>query len=104
MNGEISAFWITFQAVEAARKSFEKWSLETTAKQRSIILRKWFEILTAKEEELGKLLTLEQGKPLAEGKGEIAYSAAFIDWYSGEARRIYGQVRSFIFKLYDSDF
>jgi len=62
-------------------------------------LRKWFEILTAKEEELGKLLTLEQGKPLAEGKGEIAYSAAFIDWYSGEARRIYGQVRKLIFKL-----
>ncbi|PAV79415.1 hypothetical protein WR25_20631 [Diploscapter pachys] len=80
------------KAVEAARNAFEKWSLETTAKQRSIILRKWFEILTAKEEELGKLITLEQGKPLVEAKAEIAYSAAFIDWYSGEARRIYGQV------------
>ncbi|KAK6737554.1 hypothetical protein RB195_019952 [Necator americanus] len=80
------------KAVHAARKSFQKWSLETTPKQRGAILRKWFDIFVAKEAELARVLTLEQGKPLAEARGEIQYSAAFFDWYAGEARRIYGQV------------
>ncbi|ETN81644.1 aldehyde dehydrogenase family protein [Necator americanus] len=79
------------KAVHAARKSFQKWSLETTPKQRGAILRKWFDIFVAKEAELARVLTLEQGKPLAEARGEIQYSAAFFDWYAGEARRIYGQ-------------
>ncbi|EPB67897.1 hypothetical protein ANCCEY_13014, partial [Ancylostoma ceylanicum] len=83
---------IAFQAVRAARDSFPKWSLETTPKQRGAILRKWFDIFVAKETELAQLLTLEQGKPLVEARGEIQYSAAFFDWYAGEARRIYGQV------------
>ncbi|CAJ0586602.1 unnamed protein product, partial [Mesorhabditis spiculigera] len=79
-------------ALKAARGAFEKWSQETTPKQRGAILQKWFSILQQKEEELARLLTTEQGKPLAEAKGEIQYSASFFDWYAGEARRIYGQV------------
>ncbi|VDM66287.1 unnamed protein product [Strongylus vulgaris] len=79
-------------AVLAAREAFEKWSSGTTPKERGAILRKWFDIFVEKEGELAKLLTLEQGKPLAEARGEIKYSAGFLDWYSGEARRIYGQV------------
>ncbi|KIH62269.1 succinate-semialdehyde dehydrogenase [Ancylostoma duodenale] len=79
------------KAVRAAKEAFPKWSLETTPKQRGAILRKWFDIFVEKEAELAKLLTLEQGKPLAEARGEIQYSAGFFDWYAGEARRIYGQ-------------
>ncbi|VDO11304.1 unnamed protein product, partial [Haemonchus placei] len=79
-------------AVAAAKEAFKKWSLETTPKQRGAILRKWFDIFVQKEEELARLLTLEQGKPLVDARGEIGYSAAFLDWYAGEARRIYGQV------------
>ncbi|CAI4232673.1 unnamed protein product [Auanema sp. JU1783] len=81
-------------AVSVARTAFEKWSLETTPKQRGIILQKWYNILNQREEELAQLLTSEQGKPIAEAKGEIQYSAGFLDWYAGEARRIYGQVVS----------
>ncbi|CAJ0607225.1 unnamed protein product [Cylicocyclus nassatus] len=80
------------KAVHAAREAFEKWSLETTPKERGAILRKWYDLLVAKEGELAELLTLEQGKPLIEARGEIKYSASFLDWFSGEARRIYGQV------------
>ncbi|TMS34294.1 hypothetical protein L596_001920 [Steinernema carpocapsae] len=80
------------QSVAAARQAFEKWSLETTAKQRGGILRKWFEIFTEREGELAELLSREQGKPLTEARGEIQYSSSFFDWYSGEARRIYGQI------------
>ncbi|KAJ1357781.1 hypothetical protein KIN20_016002 [Parelaphostrongylus tenuis] len=80
------------KAVAAAKESFMKWSLETTPKQRGAILRKWYEIFVEKEKQLAELLTLEQGKPLIEARGEINYSAAFFDWYAGEARRIYGQV------------
>ncbi|KAK6052393.1 aldehyde dehydrogenase family protein, partial [Cooperia oncophora] len=79
------------QAVSAAKEAFKKWSMETTPKQRGAILRKWFDIFVEKEKELAQLLTLEQGKPLAEARGEIGYSAGFFDWYAGEARRIYGQ-------------
>ncbi|CAJ0932011.1 unnamed protein product, partial [Mesorhabditis belari] len=79
-------------AVQAARNAFEKWSLETTPKQRSVILQKWFTIMQQKEDKLAELLTREQGKPLAEARGEIQYSASFFEWYAGEARRIYGQV------------
>ncbi|VDM59044.1 unnamed protein product, partial [Angiostrongylus costaricensis] len=82
------------KAVAAARESFEKWSRETTAKQRGAVLRKWYDIFVEKEHQLSQLLTLEQGKPLVEARGEINYSAAFFDWYAGEARRIYGQVVS----------
>ncbi|KJH52057.1 putative succinate-semialdehyde dehydrogenase [Dictyocaulus viviparus] len=82
------------KAVTAAKEAFNKWSVETTPKQRGALLRKWYDILVEKEQQLAHLLTLEQGKPLAEARGEIQYSASFLDWYAGEARRIYGQVVS----------
>ncbi|KAK5974854.1 NAD-dependent succinate-semialdehyde dehydrogenase [Trichostrongylus colubriformis] len=82
------------KAVAVAREAFKKWSLETTPKQRGAILRKWFDIFVEKEQELARVLTLEQGKPIIEARAEIAYSAGFFDWYAGEARRIYGQVVS----------
>uniref|UniRef100_A0A1I7YM82 Aldedh domain-containing protein n=1 Tax=Steinernema glaseri TaxID=37863 RepID=A0A1I7YM82_9BILA len=78
--------------VMAARQAFPKWSLETTAKERSMVLRAWSEHLIACETELASLLTREQGKPLAEARGEVQYAASFFDWYAGEARRIYGQI------------
>ncbi|KAI0212420.1 Succinate-semialdehyde dehydrogenase, mitochondrial [Lamellibrachia satsuma] len=77
------------EAVKAANNAFQTWK-HTTAKERSNILRKWFELITANQEELGKLLTAEMGKPLAEAKGEIGYGASFVEWFSEEARRIYG--------------
>uniref|UniRef100_A0A915MXK9 Aldehyde dehydrogenase domain-containing protein n=1 Tax=Meloidogyne javanica TaxID=6303 RepID=A0A915MXK9_MELJA len=81
-------------AVAAARKSFSRWTNEFTAKERGAILHKCFEIMKVKEEQLAELLTMEQGKPLAEAKAEIQYSASFFEWYAGEARRIYGQIVS----------
>lgn len=78
--------------MHSAVGGFETWAHATTAKQRGAILHKWFQILSEKETELATLLTKEQGKPLAEARGEIQYSAAYFDWYAGEARRVYGQV------------
>ncbi|EFP05120.1 CRE-ALH-7 protein [Caenorhabditis remanei] len=80
------------KAVQSAVEGFDKWAYSYTAKQRGAILHKWFEILIQRETELATLLTKEQGKPLAEARGEIQYSAAYFDWYAGEARRVYGQV------------
>uniref|UniRef100_A0AC34GTI6 Aldehyde dehydrogenase domain-containing protein n=1 Tax=Panagrolaimus sp. ES5 TaxID=591445 RepID=A0AC34GTI6_9BILA len=79
-------------AVQAAREAFQKWGFETTGKERGAILNKWYQILTEKEEELAKILTMEQGKTLAEAKGEIQYSASYFDYYAGEARRIRGEI------------
>ncbi|KAH7696337.1 Succinate semialdehyde dehydrogenase, partial [Aphelenchoides avenae] len=79
-------------AVAAARKTFQKWGFETTAKERGAILHRWYTIMVQKEKQLAELLTREQGKPLAEARAEIQYSASFFDWYAGEARRIYGQI------------
>ncbi|CAO4366179.1 unnamed protein product [Caenorhabditis nigoni] len=80
------------KAVQSAVEGFEQWAYSYTAKQRGAILHKWFEILLQRETELATLLTKEQGKPLGEARGEIQYSAAYFDWYAGEARRVYGQV------------
>uniref|UniRef100_F1L3Q6 Succinate-semialdehyde dehydrogenase n=1 Tax=Ascaris suum TaxID=6253 RepID=F1L3Q6_ASCSU len=80
------------KSVKAAKDAFEHWSMGLTGKQRGVILQKWYQLMCDKESQLAELLTLEQGKPLAEARGEIQYSASFLDWYSGEARRIYGQV------------
>lgn len=79
-------------AVASARNAFSRWANEFTAKERSNILQKWFEIIKAKENYLAELLTKEQGKPISESLTEIRYSASFLDWYAGEARRIYGQI------------
>jgi succinate-semialdehyde dehydrogenase/glutarate-semialdehyde dehydrogenase len=76
-------------AIESAKKAFPDWSAKP-ANERSQLLRRWFELMMENQEDLGTILTLEQGKPLAEAKGEIAYGAAFIDWFSEEAKRVYG--------------
>ena len=75
-------------AAEAAQKAWAK----RTAKERSVILRRWHDLMMENQEDLGKILTAEQGKPLAEAMGEIAYSASFLEWFAEEARRAYGDV------------
>lgn len=79
----------TRRAIEAAAKAFQTWR-ETTAKERASILRKWFNLMMENQEDLARILTAEQGKPLAEARGEIAYGASYIEWFSEEAKRIYG--------------
>ena len=81
----------TCEAIEAAREAQVEWAART-AKERSVILRRWFELMMANQDDLGLILTLEQGKPLAEAKGEIAYGASFIEWFAEEARRVYGDI------------
>ncbi len=80
----------TTQAVEAAEKAFPAWA-KFTAKQRSNILRKWFELIIANREDLALILTSEQGKPLAEALGEVDIGAAYIEFFAEEARRVYGE-------------
>ena len=72
---------------KAAQKDWASW----TGKERSAVLRRWFELMMANVDDLGKILTAEQGKPLAEAKGEIAYGASFIEFFAEEAKRIYGE-------------
>ncbi len=81
----------TARAIEAANRAFPAWR-SRTAKERSRILRRWFELITAHQEDLAVLMTLEQGKPLAESRGEIAYGAAFVEWFAEEAKRIEGDI------------
>ena len=77
------------RAVDAAVKAFPAWSAKT-AKERAAILKRWFDLVTAETESLAKLMTTEQGKPLAESRAEVAYGAAFIEWFAEEAKRAYG--------------
>ncbi len=77
------------RAIEAAARALPAWRAKT-AKERATLLRKWFDLMMAAQEDLAKLMTAEQGKPMAESRGEIAYGAAFIEWFAEEARRIYG--------------
>ncbi|TYK66924.1 NAD-dependent succinate-semialdehyde dehydrogenase [Colwellia echini] len=79
----------TENAVTAAKQALKAWSA-LSADDRSIILRKWFDLIMANQDELATILTLEQGKPLAEAKGEIAYGASFIEWFAEEGKRVYG--------------
>ena len=81
----------TRRAIEAADRAWPAWRAKT-AKERATLLRKWFELMMANQDDLGLLLTTEQGKPLAEAKGEIAYGASFIEWFAEEGKRIYGDV------------
>ena len=81
----------TRRAIEAASKAFPAWAAKT-AKERAVILRRWYELMMAHQDDLALLMTAEQGKPLAESKGEIAYAAAFIEWFGEEAKRLYGDV------------
>lgn len=79
------------QAIGAAHKAFAQWA-NLPAKERSKVLRKWFELIMANRTELGKLLTAEQGKPLKEAIGEIVYGAGFVEWFAEEAKRAYGDI------------
>lgn len=78
-------------AVNAAYKAFSSWK-QYSAKERSVLLRKWYDLMTLHKEDLAKLITFECGKPIKESLGEVAYAAAFLEWYSEEARRVYGDV------------
>ena len=78
-------------AVAAAYKAFPAWAART-AKERAQVLRRWFELIMANQEDLAVLMTAEQGKPLAESRGEIAYAASFVEWFGEEAKRVYGDV------------
>ncbi|MBS0365769.1 MAG: NADP-dependent succinate-semialdehyde dehydrogenase [Proteobacteria bacterium] len=81
----------TRQAIDAAARAFPAWAA-LTAKERATILHRWFELLMANQEDLAVLMTAEQGKPLAESRGEIAYAASFIEWFAEEGKRLYGDV------------
>jgi len=81
----------TRRAIEAAAAAFPAWAAQT-AKQRAVILRRWFDLMMANQNDLAQLMTAEQGKPLAEAAGEIAYAAAYVEWFAEEARRIYGEI------------
>ena len=79
----------TRRAITAANAAFPAWRAKT-AKDRASILRKWFDLMMANQEDLAILMTMEQGKPLSESRGEIAYAASFIEWFAEEGKRIYG--------------
>ena len=79
----------TRRAIEAANRAWPAWRAKT-GKERAAILRKWFELMMANQQDLAVLMTAEQGKPLAEAKGEVAYAAGFIEWFGEEAKRAYG--------------
>lgn len=79
------------QAVEAAENALKTWKL-TTSKERSTLLRKWFNLIVANQEDLAVILSTEQGKPLTESRSEILYGASFIEWFAEEAKRTYGDV------------
>ncbi|MEE4378549.1 MAG: NADP-dependent succinate-semialdehyde dehydrogenase [Candidatus Competibacteraceae bacterium] len=81
----------TRRAVEAAQAAFPAWRAKT-AKERAAIMRRWFELMMQHQEDLAMLMTLEQGKPLAESRGEIAYAGSFIEWFAEEGKRAYGDV------------
>jgi len=81
----------TRRAIEAANAAWPAWAAKT-AKERANILRKWFDLMMANQEDLAVIMTLEQGKPLAESRGEVAYGASFIEWFAEEGKRVYGDV------------
>ena len=79
----------TRRAIEAAERAQVEWR-EATAKERAAVLRKWLDLLLDAQEDLAQIMTAEQGKPLAESRGEIAYGASYIEWFAEEAKRVYG--------------
>ncbi|QIM50291.1 NAD-dependent succinate-semialdehyde dehydrogenase [Pusillimonas sp. DMV24BSW_D] len=81
----------TRRAIEAAERALPAWRAKTAA-ERAAILRRWFELLLKHKDDLGRLMTLEQGKPLKEATGEIVYGASFIEWFAEEGKRAYGEV------------
>ena len=81
----------TRRAIDAADVAFKSWS-KTTAKERAKLLRKWYDLMMENQEDLAILMTREQGKPLAESRGEVAYGASFVEWFAEEGKRVYGDV------------
>ena len=81
----------TRKAIDAASIAFTLWRHET-AKNRASVMRRWFELMIANREDLARIITLEQGKPLEESRGEVTYAASFLEWFGEEAKRIYGDV------------
>ena len=77
-------------AIAAANTAWGPWKAKT-GKERSAVLRKWFDLLMVHQEDLGRIMTAEQGKPFAEAKGEVAYGASFVEWYAEEAKRVNGE-------------
>lgn len=80
-------------AIDAANRAFPAWRAKT-AKERSIILRKWFDLIVANTDDLARIMTVEQGKPFPESKGEIAYGASFVEWFAEQAKRVMGDTIS----------
>ncbi|MBC8036733.1 MAG: aldehyde dehydrogenase family protein, partial [Rhizobiales bacterium] len=80
----------TKQAIEAAQRAQKDWA-KKPAKERAGILRKWFNLMMENQEDLAQIMTAEQGKPLTESRGEVAYGASFIEFFAEEAKRIYGE-------------
>ncbi|SPY07504.1 NADP-dependent succinate-semialdehyde dehydrogenase [Oligella urethralis] len=81
----------TRRAIEAAERAQKQWRAKS-AKERALVLRKWFDLVMQHQDDLARIMTLEQGKPLAEAKGEIAYGAAYLEWYAEEGKRAYGDI------------
>jgi succinate-semialdehyde dehydrogenase/glutarate-semialdehyde dehydrogenase len=79
----------TRAAIEAAARAFPAWRRKT-AKERATVMRRWFDLMMANQEDLAQLMTAEQGKPIAEARGEVAYAASFLEWFGEEAKRVYG--------------
>ncbi|MFZ2988566.1 aldehyde dehydrogenase family protein, partial [Ideonella sp.] len=80
----------THHAIVAANKAWGPWRAKT-AKERAAILMKWFHLLHANADDLARIMTAEQGKPLAEARGEVTYGASFLEWFAEEAKRVYGE-------------
>ncbi|MBB1271826.1 NAD-dependent succinate-semialdehyde dehydrogenase [Psychromonas sp. SR45-3] len=81
----------THRAIQAAEKAMQPWK-KLTAKERSNILRKWYDLIMLNQDDLAIIMTAEQGKVLAESKGEVGYGASFVEWFAEEAKRVYGDV------------
>jgi len=81
----------TRRMIEAASVAQRSWA-KTTVKERAVLLRRWFNLIMENQEDLAQILTAEQGKPLAESRGEIAYGASYVEWFSEESKRVYGDI------------
>jgi len=81
----------TRRAIDAAHHVLPSWG-RRTAKERALVLRRWYELMLANQDDLALIMTAEQGKPLAEARGEILYAASFIEWFAEEAKRLYGDI------------
>jgi succinate-semialdehyde dehydrogenase/glutarate-semialdehyde dehydrogenase len=79
----------TRTAIDAANRAWPAWRSKT-ARERAAVMRRWFDVMMASQEDLARLMTLEQGKPLAESRGEVTYAALFLEWFGEEAKRVYG--------------